>query len=128
MDNHIESIRRATSSVSSSRTLSLTSSQQQSTAPHPLTQRFGLFLSSILQLSPDSAAEESEPVGNSLGRLMGETEAFVAKVGKSLQGGKREKFVTSNWSLVGMVIGEVDGRLAESMRERAEEQKEGGGA
>jgi hypothetical protein len=127
MDNHIDSIRRATASVSTSRTLALTSPSQQSTAPHPLTQRFAIFLSSILQLSPDSAAEESEPVGNSLGRLMSEVEAFVGKMAKGLQGAKRERFVASNWSLVVMVIGEVEGRLAEAMKERAEGAKEGVG-
>ena len=122
MDNHIESLRRATAATNSSRTLSLTSTSasQQSTAPHPLTQRFASFLSSILQLSPDSAAEESEPVGNSLGRLMNEMEAFVAKASKALQGPKRDRFVGSNWSLVITVIGEADGPLAAEVRDRAE--------
>lgn len=127
MDNHIDSIKRATASVSTSRTLALTSPSQQSTAPHPLTQRFAIFLSSILQLSPDSAAEESEPVGNSLGRLMSEMEALVGKLAKGLPGPKRERFVASNWSLALMVIGEVEGRLAETMKERAEGAKEGVG-
>ena len=123
MDNHIDSLRRATASITpSSRTLALTSTSasQQSTAPHPLTQRFAVFVSSIVQLSPDAAAEESEPVGNSLGRLTSEMEAFVAKASKGLQGAKRERFVESNWSLVLMVIGEAEGRLAGLVRERAE--------
>ncbi len=66
-------------------------------------------------------------MGNSLGRLMSEVEAFVGKMAKGLQGAKRERFVASNWSLVVMVIGEVEGRLAEAMKERAEGAKEGVG-
>lgn len=58
---------------------------------------------------------------------MSEMEVFVAKAGKGLQVGKKERFVANNWSLVSMVIGEAQGRLAEAMKERAEGAKEGAG-
>ena len=58
---------------------------------------------------------------------MSEMEAFVAKVSKGLPAGKRERFVSSNWSLVIMVIGEAEGRLAGAMRERAEVGRDGAG-
>lgn len=128
MDNHIDSVKRATGP---SRALSLTSSSSastQSTAPHPLTQRFALFLSAILQLSPDAASEESEPVGSSLARLTSEIEAFLAKAARGLPGPKKDRFLASNWSLVLTIIGETEGRLAGVMRERAEAGREAAGA
>ncbi|KAL8827134.1 MAG: hypothetical protein Q9191_003363 [Dirinaria sp. TL-2023a] len=130
MDNHIESLKRATTSSSlSSRAISLTSSSSaQSTAPHPLTQRFALFLAAILQLSPDAASEESEPVGSSLARLMSEAEAFLGKVARNMPAGKKERFLSSNWSLVVTIIGETGGRLAGVMRERAEAGRDAAGA
>ncbi|KAL8690378.1 MAG: hypothetical protein Q9218_004157, partial [Villophora microphyllina] len=81
MDMHIESIKRATASITSSRGAAsalTSSSNNQSTAPHKLTQRFGQFLQGVLALSKD-AGDDSEPVGNSLRRLRAEVEAFLLK-------------------------------------------------
>lgn len=128
MDAHHESIRRATSSLTSTtRALSSlgSSSSAQSTAPTPLTQRFGQLLQGILALSAEQGGEESEPVGSSVGRLVGEMEAYLGKAARGLQGGRRERFLSSNWSLVGTILGDVEGRVAEGVRERLEGLRDG---
>lgn len=130
MDMHHESIRRATSSLSPGRSaasaLSLGgSSSSQSTAPTPLTQRFGQLLQGILALSAETGVDDIEPVGSSVGRLIGEMEAYLAKASRGLQAGKKERFLSSNWSLVCTIVGDVGGRAAEGVRERLEGLRDG---
>lgn len=130
MDMHIDSLRRATAAVSPSRALSLSSaSSPQSTAPHHLTQRFGVFLQGILALSsPDIGADtDIEPVGASLGRLRDEVVKFLNKVAKGLPQGKRERFLANNWSLFATIVGETEGNLATETREWVEALREGVG-
>ena len=129
MDMHIDSLRRATASLSPSRALSLTSTSSgssQSTAPHHLTQRFGHFLQGILTLSsPEIGAEtDIEPVGASLGRLRDEVVKFLNKVAKSLPPGKRDRFLANNWSLVATIVGDTEGNLATETRDWVEALKE----
>ena len=134
MDNHCESVRRATSTISGRSTtsaLSLTSgadaAARQSTAPHVLTQRFGQFLQGILALSSDAGDEE--PVGHSLSRLAVEVEAFLTKIAKGLGvGGKRERFLANNYSLLLTIIGDTRGRLADEQREHFESLKDAAGS
>ena len=129
MDMHIESLRRATASVTPSRALSLTSSSSasQSTAPHRLTQRFGQFLQGILALSSSDTGAETdiEPVGASLGRLRDEVVKFLNKIAKGMPQGKKDKFLANNWSLLGTIVGETEGNLAVETREWVEVLKEG---
>ena len=118
MDMHCESIRRASTSLSSGRAgLSLTSASATSTAPHPLTQRFGSFLQAILALSSD-APDSNEPVANSLGRLRGEIGNFLEKAAKGFGAdrAKRERFLKNQWSLVLTIIGDTRGKLAEEVK------------
>ncbi|KAK5139524.1 hypothetical protein LTR04_003508 [Oleoguttula sp. CCFEE 6159] len=127
MDMHCESMRRAASSLSGRSAvsaLSLTSSPNaQSTAPHQLTQKFANFLQGILALS--SEAGDDEPVSNSLGRLRGDFEAFLTKMSKSIgDSKKRERFLFNNYSLVGTIIGETEGKLAEEQKSHFNSLKE----
>ena len=130
MDNHCESVGRAASAISGRSAVSALSltggadaAARQSTAPHVMTQRFGQFLQGILALSSDAGDEE--PVGNSLSRLTAEVEAFLTKVAKALgAGGKRERFLANNYSLVLTIIGDTRGRLADEQREHFESLKE----
>jgi hypothetical protein len=121
MDTHAESVRRATGSLpSSNRALTLSASpvsasNQQSTAPHPLTQRFGSFLQAIATLSAD-AGDDSEPVGRSLERLRVEVEAFLTRAARGLSPGRRERFLGNNYALVLTIMGETRGKLAEQMK------------
>ena len=133
MDMHHESIRRATSSISSGRSaasalssLGSSSAQAQSTTPTPLTQRFGQLLQGILALSAETGADDIEPVGNSVGRLVGEMEAYLIKAARGLPAGKKERFLSSNWSLVCTIVGDIRGRAAEGVRERLEGLRDGG--
>jgi hypothetical protein len=126
MDLHCESLKRATTALSgrsgASALLSSGSSSSvaaaQSTAPHPLTQRFASFLLGILTLSSE-AGDGDEPVSRSLGRLRGEYENFLMKLSKSVgDTRKRERFLYNNFSLVGTILEEASGnRLAEEHRE-----------
>ena len=133
MDNHCESIRRAASAISGRSAvsaLSLTSgadaAAKQSTAPHVLTQRFGQFMQGVLALSRD--ASDEEPVGHSLSRLTTEVEAFLTKVAKGLGvGGKKERFLANNYSLMLTIIGDTKGRLADEQREHFGSLKEAAG-
>lgn len=121
MDMHADSIRRATASLpSSTRALTLsasgaTSASQQSSAPHPLTQRFGSFLQGILALSAE-AGDDSEPVERSLERLRAEFDGFLRRAARGLNAGKRERFLANNSALVLTIIGETEGKLAAQMR------------
>ncbi|KAI4264690.1 MAG: hypothetical protein L6R42_000207 [Xanthoria sp. 1 TBL-2021] len=136
MDIHAESIKRATSAISTrgaASALGLSSNgadaaSKQSTAPHTLTQRFGQFLQGILMLSRD--AGDDEPVGNSLGRLRGEFEAFLTKVGKGFGSAgerKRERFLANNYSLILTIVGDTGGKLAGETREYFEGLRDGVG-
>ncbi|KAL8984322.1 MAG: hypothetical protein Q9205_001678 [Flavoplaca limonia] len=135
MDVHAESIKRATSAISTrgaASALGLSNgadaASKQSTAPHMLTQRFGQFLQGILTLSRD--AGDDEPVGNSLGRLRGEFEAFLTKVGKGFGSAgerKRERFLANNYSLILTIMGDTGGKLAADTREHFESLRDGVG-
>ncbi|KAG9668859.1 putative GARP complex subunit, partial [Aureobasidium melanogenum] len=129
MDAHCESLRKATSSLSgrpAGSALSLTSSASapQSIAPHQITQRFANFTQGILALS--SEAGDDEPVQNSLGRLRNDFETFLTKLSKSFaEQKKRDRFLANNYSLVGTIIAETEGKMAEELKahfaEKAEE-------
>ncbi|KAI1962878.1 Vacuolar protein sorting-associated protein 52 [Ophidiomyces ophidiicola] len=117
MDMHHESLKRVASSSSRGNisALSLTGGDKQSLAPHFLTQRFGQFLHSILQLS--SEAGDNEPISNSLGRLTTEFEALLAKLSKASGEGKRkERFLFNNYSLLLTIISDTEGKLAEEQQ------------
>ncbi|KAI4191634.1 MAG: hypothetical protein LQ346_004696, partial [Caloplaca aetnensis] len=128
MDVHVESIKRATSSVASARgaasTLGLSSTagaSSQSTVPHMLTQRFGQFLQGVLALSKE--AGDDEPVGHSLNRVRGEVEAFLMKVGKGFGSAgerKRDRFLANNYSLILTIVGDIGGKLAAEVRDHFE--------
>ena len=122
MDLHCESLKRASLAISARTGASTlltaggSSTAAQSIAPHPLTQRFGSFLQGILALS--SEAGDDEPVSRSLGRLRGEYEAFLTKLSKSVgDARKRERFLFNNYSLVGTILEEAHGKLADENRE-----------
>ncbi|KAL9000436.1 MAG: hypothetical protein Q9169_000953 [Polycauliona sp. 2 TL-2023] len=137
MDIHAESIKRATAAISTVRgaasALGLSpngadAASKQSTAPHMLTQRFGQFLQGVLMLSRD--AGDDEPVGNSLGRLRGDFEAFLTKVGKGFGSAgerKRERFLANNYSLILTIVGDTGGKLAADTREYFEGLRDGVG-
>ncbi|KAI9796009.1 MAG: hypothetical protein M1835_004784 [Candelina submexicana] len=120
MDMHCQSIRRAIASISgrsggSALSLMGGDSSRQSAAPHFLTQKFGQFLQGILALS--SEAGDDEPVSSSLGRLVSDFEAFLAKLGKSFgEAKKRERFLFNNYSLILTIISDTDGKLAEEQK------------
>nr|POE61040.1 vacuolar protein sorting-associated protein 52 [Quercus suber] len=120
IDTHCESIRKITSSLPGRPTgtaLLLTSnaSNTQTTAPHPLTQRFANFTQGILSLS--SEAEDDEPVSHSLGRLRADFETFLVKMSKGIgEAKKRERFMYNNYSLICTIIADVEGKLAQELR------------
>lgn len=110
MDMHCESLR------------TLKTPSSPSTAPHPLTQRFASFLHGILELS--SEAGDDEPVSRSLGRLRGDYEGVIGRIGKGIgDGRKRERFLWNNYALVLTILEGAKGRLAEENREHYEELK-----
>lgn len=126
MDMHADSVRRATAALpspSTSRALALamsatsnnSSSGQQSSAPHMLTQRFGHLLQGVLALSAETG-DDSEPVGRSLERLRGEVEGFLNKAARAVAAGRRERFLANNYSLLLTILGDTPGRLAGEMR------------
>jgi len=120
IDAHCDSIRKLTASLPGKpvgSALSLTSSPAtaQSTAPHPLTQRFANFLEGILVLS--SEAGDDEPVSSSLKRLRGDFEAFLLKLSKGIaEARKRDRFLFNNYSLVCTIIADTTGKLAEEVQ------------
>ena len=131
MDLHCESLKRASSAFSgrpgATALLSTGGTSAQSTAPHPLTQRFASFLHGILVLSSEAA--DDEPVARSLDRLRGEYEVFLTKLSKCLgDQRKRERFLFNNYSLVGTILEGVQGRLAEENRSHFRKLKEAYGA
>lgn len=95
-----------------------------STAPHPVTQRFAMFVAGILALSTE--AGDNEPVSNSLVRLRTEYEAFLSRLGQGFGSGEkgkrdRRRLELNNYALVLTVLGDVEGRLADETRGRFEE-------
>ncbi|KAM0712483.1 hypothetical protein Q7P37_011579 [Cladosporium fusiforme] len=120
IDMHCESVRKLTASLSgkpAGSALSLTSSTSaaQTTAPHPLTQRFANFLHGILSLS--SEAGDDEPISSSLGRLRKEFEAFLVKQSKSVpEARKRDRFLYNNYSLVCTILADTEGKMAEEFK------------
>ncbi|EEH05938.1 Vps52/Sac2 family protein [Histoplasma capsulatum G186AR] len=129
MDLHTESIQRiagnTTGNIGAILSLSETTNPNtsspafsSSSAPHFLTQRFGQFLQGILALS--SEAGDDEPVSNSLARLRVEFDALLVKLAKAANGSDargRERFLWSNYSLIGTIISDTRGRLAEEVKE-----------
>ncbi|OJD15519.1 hypothetical protein AJ78_04215 [Emergomyces pasteurianus Ep9510] len=136
MDLHTESIKRVAAATTTGSSLSFSdttnanananankqssssSSSSSSSAPHFLTQRFGQFLQGILALS--SEAGDDEPVSNSLARLRTEFDVLLVKLAKAANGGDakgRERFLWSNYSLVGTIISDTRGKLAEEVKE-----------
>lgn len=121
MDQHCESVRTATSGVST-RKPSSSEAAKQSAAPHLLTQRFGQFMQSILSLSTE--AGDDEPVSTSLTRLRSEIEAFLTKTSKGIgESRKRERFLYNNYSLILTIIGDLQGKLASEQQEHFESLK-----
>ena len=128
IDGHCESIRKATANLTgkpSGSALSLTASLSaaQTTAPHPLTQRYANFLQGILALS--SEAGDDEPVSNSVARLRNDFEAFLAKLSKGIsEARKRQRFLHNNYSLVCTIIAETEGKLADELKAHYLERRE----
>lgn len=128
IDAHCESVRKVTASLSgkpAGSALSLTSSAatNQTTAPHPLTQRYANFLQGILALS--SEAGDDEPVSNSVGRLRNDFEAFLTKLSKGIaEARKRERFLYNNYSLICTIIAETEGKLGDELKGHYLERRE----
>lgn len=128
IDVHCESVRKLTASLSgkpAGSALSLTSSASaaQTTAPHPLTQRFANFLHGILSLS--SEAGDDEPISSSLGRLRKDYEAFLVKQSKSVaESRKRDRFLYNNYSLVCTILADTEGKMADEFKSHFDELKE----
>ena len=124
IDQHCESLRRLAASLpnrpsASASILASSTNTSQSTAPHPLTQKFASLLQGILALS--SEAGDDEPVSNSVGRLRSDFEAYLTRLSKGIgEQRKRERFLCNNYSLVSTIIADADGRLAEEMKSHFE--------
>ncbi|KAF2198111.1 Sac2 family protein [Delitschia confertaspora ATCC 74209] len=123
MDAHCTSLRHLTTSLptrpSTTSTLLSSSTPSNSTAPTSLTQRFANLIHGILSIS--SEAGDDEPVSNSVARLRSEFEAYLTRLSKGINDQrKRERFLYNNYSLVGTIIGDVEGKLAEEMRRHFE--------
>ena len=120
IDAHCESIRKVTSALTGKPTgsaLSLTapSGTAQSTAPHPLTQRYANFLQGILALSTE--AGDDEPVSNSVVRLRNDFESFLLKLSKGIsEARKRSRFLYNNYSLICTIVSETEGKLADELK------------
>ncbi|KAF2101871.1 Sac2 family protein [Rhizodiscina lignyota] len=122
IDAHCDSLRKATASLPSrpgvaSAILNSSAAPSQSTAPHPLTQRFATFVAGILTLSSETG--DDEPVANSLTRLRNDFEAFLTKMSKAVAADKRkqQRFLDNNWSLIGTILEGIPGRLAGEVRD-----------
>ncbi|TVY29468.1 Vacuolar protein sorting-associated protein [Lachnellula hyalina] len=121
MDQHCDSVRSVTNSISS-RKPSASEQAKQSAAPHFTTQRFAQFIQGILTLSAE--AGDDEPVSASLIRLRSEIEAFLTKTSKNIgDSRKRERFLYNNYSLILTIIGDLEGKLALDQQEHFEELK-----
>lgn len=104
MDLHCESLKAAASNSGRSSAFSLSADDSKgSSAPHPLTQRFGQMLHGILALSND--AGDDEPVSNSLGRLRAEFDVLLAKFASSAgDATTKSRFLFNNYSLILTII------------------------
>ena len=114
MDMQAESLRKVGSQTGRGAmfALSLAGGDDQSTAPHYLTQKFGQLLYGILVLS--SEAGDDEPVSNSLARLSTEFDSLLVKLSRNgSDARRRERFSVNNYSLVLTIISV---RLAISLR------------
>lgn len=104
---HCESLRKVAAAAPAAGSASksvLGKQQQQSVAPHPLTQKFATLLHALLVLSTD--AGDDEPVGNSLMRLRSDYEALVTKLSAAItEQWRRERFLGNNYNLVATIIG-----------------------
>lgn len=120
MDMHCESLRKATTAlpgrpVGSALSLTSSASTAQSVAPHVTTQKFANFTQGVLALSSD--AGDDEPVSRSLGRLRADFELFLVKMSKGMaENKKRERFLLNNYSLVGTIINETEGKMADDIK------------
>jgi hypothetical protein len=120
IDVHCESVRKLTASLSgkpagSALSLTTSSSAAQTTAPHPLTQRFANFLHGILSLCIE--AGDDEPISSSVGRLRNEYEAFLVKQSKSVpEARKRDRFMYNNYSLICTIVADTEGKMAEEFK------------
>ncbi|KAF2870709.1 Sac2 family-domain-containing protein [Massariosphaeria phaeospora] len=120
LDVHCTSLQKLTASLpsrpaASSTLLSSASASTTSTAPTALTQKFANLIHGILALS--SEAGDDEPVSVSVGRLRSEYEAYLTRLSKGVaEQRKRERFLCNNYSLVGTVLADVEGRLGEEVR------------
>jgi vacuolar protein sorting-associated protein 52 len=129
IDAHCESIRKLTASLpgkpaGSALSLTASPSTAQTTAPHPLTQRVANFLHGILSLS--SEAGDDEPISHSLGRLRADFEAFLVKLSKGIaEARKRERFLYNNYSLVGTILADAEGKMAEELKGHFENLRDG---
>ncbi|PNS16841.1 hypothetical protein CAC42_4805 [Sphaceloma murrayae] len=121
MDVQCDALKKASSSLSgrpAGSALSLTGSaaSASSVAPHPTTQRFANFLQGVLMLSQD--AGDDEPVQRSLGRLKDEVLTMLVKLSKGIADAKkRERFLVNNYSLVGTIIAETEGKMADEFKD-----------
>ena len=128
IDAHCESIRKTTNALpgkpaGSALTLASSPSTAQTTAPHPLAQRYAKFLQGMLALS--SEAGDDEPISNSVGRLRDEFKGFLAKLSKGFaEARKRERFVHNNCSLICTVIADTEGKLAGELKAHHMEQRD----
>lgn len=106
MDLHCESLKAVSSTLArgSSSAFSLSADDsKQSSAPHPLTQRFGQLLHGILALSND--AGDDEPVANSLTRLRAEFDVLLAKFASGTSDATtKSRFLFNNYSLILTII------------------------
>lgn len=122
MDQHSESLRRATAAQASKPPSSKVEQARQSAAPHFLTQRYAQFLQSCLALSTEAA--DDEPVSTSLSRLRSEMVALLARLAAVIaEPHKRQRFLFNNYSLILTIIGDLHGKLAAEQREHFEELK-----
>ena len=105
MDMQVESLKKVGSQSGRGAmfALSLAGGDDQSTAPHVLTQKFGQLLHGILVLSSD--AGDDEPVHSSLSRLLSKFDALLVKLSRNGTDAKRrERFLVNNYSLILTII------------------------
>ncbi|KAK5677068.1 Vacuolar protein sorting-associated protein 52 [Elasticomyces elasticus] len=131
IDAHCESIRKLTASLpgkpaGSALSLTASAANTQSTAPHPLTQRFANCTQGILSLS--SEAGDDEPISHSLGRLRADFEGFLVKLSKGIaEARKRERLLYNNYSLICTILGDVEGKMAEELRRHFADRRDAAG-
>ncbi|KAF2401651.1 Sac2 family protein [Trichodelitschia bisporula] len=131
LDQHVDSLKRAAAAVPSRSAPAATASallaaatgqgasvSGQSTAPHPLTQRLASFLAGLLELSAEAGDEE--PVARSVGRLRAEFDLLLGRLSRNIGGvgaeQRKKRFLFNNYSLVGTILEETKGRLADEIK------------